>query len=84
MCINFDHYPPYTSAISVFFTNINAQYNCCRGFSISNTSGESMIWINKESWEMLKTFTCALTVNKCPNTTVRNSCKYVYDEIKKI
>ena len=55
MYINYDDHITYTGAIYKYFkTNINAQNNCCRGYSIPDTRGKRIIWIKKESWEMLK------------------------------
>ena len=51
MYIDFDNYPPYSSAISeIFETNVNANIQCGHGYAYSSRKEKICIWINEESW----------------------------------
>ena len=56
MYIDFDEYPCYSGRNSeIFEKNVNESIQCVHGYAYSSGKRKMCIWVNEESWGMMKT-----------------------------
>ena len=70
MSIDFDEYHSYSGRTSAIFEkNVNESIQCDHGYGYYSRFF-FFTWVNKESWEMMKTcFPDAKLINQCPKST---------------
>ena len=76
--IYFDEYPRYSGSKSeIFEKNVNENIQCVHGYIYSSGKQKICIWVNEDSWEMMKYCFPDAKQKKCPKTVLCKECTYV-------